>query len=287
MANKKDKLSVDTENTWCPGCPNHIIQDSVKAAINDLIESKKYKISDFTITTDIGCNGKMFDYLNLSGIYGLHGRSLPTAIGLKMGNPNLKVLAFAGDGAAYSEGIEHFIHAFKYNADITYIVHDNQSFSLTTGQPSPTTQQKYISKSEPLTVFDKPLNPVALALAAGATFIARANARDLKHTVEILKKAIEHKGTSYVEIMQDCLIFNTEMNHKEKSMYKIEDNTSKELAEKLVKEYDYNSTEGKIPLGVLYKVNEITLEEKWPQLKALVKHKVNWTAKDKAFKDLK
>jgi 2-oxoglutarate/2-oxoacid ferredoxin oxidoreductase subunit beta len=282
MKKKEDKLDTGSENTWCPGCPNHIIQDSVKAMINQFVEEKKYQYSDFAICCDIGCNGKMFDYLKLSGVYGLHGRSLPTAMGIKIGNPNLKVLAFAGDGAAYSEGMEHFIHAFKYNSDMVYIVHDNQSFSLTTGQPTPTTQKGYMSKSEPLGVFDKPLNPVAIALTAGATFIARTNARDLKHTVEVLKKAVEHKGFSYVEIMQDCVIFNTEMNHKEGIIYKIEDNMNKDLAKKLVEEYDYNSKQGRLPLGVLYKTVEPTVDEKWPQLKLLKAANVGWVDKDKA-----
>jgi 2-oxoglutarate ferredoxin oxidoreductase subunit beta len=176
-------------------------------------------------------------------------------------------MTFVGDGGLYAEGMEHFIHAFKYNADMTLVVHDNQSFSLTTGQPTPTSQQGYVSKALPMGVFDHPINPIKLALASGATFVARTNARDMKHTQEILRKAIEHKGFSYVEIIQDCLIFNLEANNKDKRMYKIKDNKDKKTAEKLADEYDYNSKTGKIPMGVLYKINLPTLEEKWPQLK--------------------
>lgn len=269
---KPDELSTKSENTWCPGCPNHMIMASIKQTITNLINTNKYKQTDFAITTDIGCHAKIFDYINLSGIYCLHGRAIPTAIGMKLGNPNLKVLTFAGDGAVYAEGISHFVHAFKHNADMTLVLHDNQSFSLTTGQPTPTSQQGYISKANPLGVFDKPMNPIKLALAANATFIARTSARDMKQMTEILTKAIQHKGFSFIEVIQDCLIFNPEANGKDPRMYKIKDNTDKQTAEKLANEYDYNSKEGKIPTGIIYQnKNEKCLAEKWPQLKKKLK----------------
>ncbi|MBU3924257.1 MAG: 2-oxoacid:ferredoxin oxidoreductase subunit beta [Nanoarchaeota archaeon] len=281
------ELGTSQEVTWCPGCPNHMILAAVKQTITNIITppnnssdqqsdrqakrptseaTDKLLQKDFVITTDIGCHAKIFDYLNLSGIYCLHGRSIPTAIGIKLGNPNLKVLTFAGDGAAYSEGMSHFIHAFKHNADITLILHDNQSFSLTTGQPTPTSQQGYISKASPLGTFTKPFNPIKLALASNATFVARTNARDIPHMVETFTKAIAHKGFSFVEVIQDCLIFNIEANGKDKLMYKIKDNTDVKTAEKLADEFDYNSKSGKIPIGIIYQSNEKSLEEKWPQL---------------------
>lgn len=275
----KMDLGTKSENTWCPGCPNFMILEAVKRTIAMQIDSKKQKKEDFAITTDIGCHGKIFDYLNLSGIYGLHGRAIPTAIGMKLGNPNLKVITFAGDGAVYSEGISHLIHAFKENPDTCLFVHDNQAFSLTTGQSTPTSQTGFVTKSEPLGEFDKPLNPLKIALASNATFIARANARDIIHMTEVMTKAIEHKGFSFVEIMQDCIIFNLDQNFKDKRMYKIEDNTDLKVAEKLTGEFDYNSKEGKIPLGVLYKNNEDCLEDRWPQLRDLQKRKTNWINK--------
>lgn len=278
-------LMTKSENTWCPGCPNHMILASVKQTITNMVNEKKAKIEDFAITTDIGCNSKIFDYLNLSGINALHGRALPMGIGLKLGNPNLKVMTFVGDGGLYSEGMAHFIHAFKYNADMTLIVHDNQSFSLTTGQPTPTTQTGYVSKASPLGTFDTPINPILIALASGATFIARVNARDIEHMTEIFTKAIQHNGFSFVEVIQDCLIFNIEANGKDNRMYKIKDNTSKKTAEKLAKQYDYNMKKGKIPMGVLYKTDKPTLEQKWPQLsKQLTKTKTTQPKKKKTPK---
>tara|TARA_Y100000310_G_scaffold315268_1_gene365605 strand:- start:1448 stop:2194 length:747 start_codon:yes stop_codon:yes gene_type:complete len=245
---KKEDLKTKEQITWCPGCPNFLILESVKKAVAE----SGFKQTDFAITTDIGCNAKIYDYLNLSGIYGLHGRSVVTGLGIKLGNPKLKVLSFIGDGGNYDEGISHFIHTLNYNKDMVIIVHDNQSFSLTTGQPTATSQQGYISKASPSGEKIRPLNPIKLALASNATFIARTNARDITHTAEVLGKAIKHKGCSFVEIIQDCLIFNKDMNTKDKLMYKIKDNKNKQVAEKLANEWDYNSKKGKIPIGVLF-----------------------------------
>ena len=264
----KENLSTNQLITWCPGCSNFFILESVKKTISDLINKNKMEKKDFVIVAGIGCHGKIFDYLNLSGIYGLHGRVLPTSLGIKLGNPKLKVIGFAGDGDTYSEGIGHFIHAFRYNADMTLVVHDNQSFSLTTGQATPTSQKGYKSNVQPFGEFNNPLNPIKIALASGATFVARCNPADIEHTSEILKKAIKHKGFSYVEAMQKCLIFNKDMNDLDKLMYKIKDNKNIDDAFKLADEWDYNTKKGKIPIGIIYETRKKTLEEKWAQLKS-------------------
>jgi 2-oxoglutarate/2-oxoacid ferredoxin oxidoreductase subunit beta len=268
-------ISTDYEKTWCPGCPNFMILESVKKTIANLIKNG-WKQEDFAMVTDIGCGSKIFDYINISGIYGLHGRALPTAFGITLGNPNLHVLAFMGDGGIYSEGIGHFIHAGRHNSDMTLIVHDNQSFSLTTGQATATSQQGYKTKAEPLGEFDKPLNPLKIALASGFSFIARCNAKDIAHTAEILEKAMKHKGFSFVEIIQHCLIFNTEMKDIDSIMYKIPDNKDIKKAEELSNEWDYNGKKGKIPLGIIYQENKPILEDEWPQLKELKNKKIGW-----------
>jgi 2-oxoglutarate ferredoxin oxidoreductase subunit beta len=268
MTNNNIKTSI--QPTWCPGCPNFLILEAVNKTLQNLIK-QGWKKEDFCMTTDIGCNSKIFDYLDISGIYGLHGRSAATALGVKLGNPNLKVLAFQGDGAAYAEGMEHFIHSCRYNSDFTLIVHDNQAFSLTTGQSTPTAEQGFKTKTEPLGEFNKPLNPIKLALASGATFIARCNPFDLQETQRILEAAIKHKGFAFVEIMQKCLIFHPDMQNLYKEMYKIEDNKDKKKAEQYADEFDYNTKKGKIPVGILFQTQEPTLEEKWPQLKKRLK----------------
>jgi len=256
----KEKLKTENENTWCPGCSNFFILEAVKRTLSKLIEQGE-KQENFAMVTGIGCHAKIFDYLNISGIYGLHGRVIPTAMGIKIGNPDLKVIGFAGDGDTYAEGMAHFIHAFRYNSDMTLIVHDNQSFSLTTGQSTPTSRQGFKNKVTPEGELNHPFNPIKLSLGAGASFVARCNVKDIKHTSEILEKAIKHKGFSYIEIVQPCKIFNP-MPNIEKLMYKIEDNTDKLKAEQLADEWDYNSEQGKIAIGVIYQTSKPTFQEK-------------------------
>ncbi|MEK6945799.1 MAG: thiamine pyrophosphate-dependent enzyme [Nanoarchaeota archaeon] len=268
---------TNTKITWCPGCPDHMILESLRRAFVSL-EKQGFKKENFVNVSGIGCHGKIFDYLNTSSFYGLHGRPIPAAIGIKFGNPNFKVVVSAGDGDTYSEGMEHFIHACRFNPDITLLVHDNQSFSLTTGQPSPTSQLTFKSKSQPLGVVSSPINPLMIALSAGASFVARCNARDLDHTQEIIEKAIKHKGFAYVEIIQDCIIFNVEINNRDYMMYKIpEKDRSLKDAMQLAQEYDYNLGKGKIPLGIFYKKEKKTLEENWPQLQDLKKKGIGWS----------
>jgi len=270
-------LRTEEKPTWCPGCPDHMIMESVRRALLSLID-KGFKRENFAMTCDIGCHGKIFDYLNMSGIYGLHGRAIPTAIGMKFGNPNLNVIAFAGDGATYSEGMEHFVHACRSNPNITLIVNDNQSFSLTTGQATPTSQLGFKTKIQTSGVFTSPLSPLLLALVSGATFIARCNARDLDHTQKIIEKAIQHKGFSFVEIIQDCIVFNIPVNNKDARMYKLDEKKrSFEEALTLAREFDYNIGDGKIALGVFYEdETKVPLEENFPQILELKKKGISW-----------
>jgi 2-oxoglutarate ferredoxin oxidoreductase subunit beta len=148
---------------------------------------------------------------------------------------------------------------------------------LTTGQITPTSQLGFKSKAEPVGKFYPPLNPIRLALAAGATFVARANARDTEHTAFLLEQAIKHKGFSFLEIIQDCIVFNTQVNNRDKLMYKLEKipQTKKE-AMAIAEEYDYNVGAGKIPLGIFWQEQRKTLEDGWPQLQNLMKLKVGW-----------
>lgn len=271
MTNINTKYQI----TWCPGCPNFLILEAVKKTIEKLIKEGE-KQENFCMVTGIGCHAKMFDYLNISGIYGLHGRVLPTALGITLGNPNLNVIGFAGDGDTYAEGMEHFIHSFRYNSNMTLIVHDNRAFSLTTGQATPTSPQGFKTKTEPLGEFNPPINPIKLALASQATFVARMNAFDLEDSIKILEKAIKHKGFAFIEVLQQCLIFEPPEAKPEKLMYKIQDNKDKSKAEKLAEEWDYNTEKGKIPVGIIYQQDTNSLQDKWPQLKKLKETKKAW-----------
>jgi len=273
----KKKLITKAEITWCPGCPNFMILEAAKRAIANLIDSKKIKQENIAMVTGIGCHAKIFDYLNVSGVYGLHGRVIPTALGVKLGNPNLSVIGFAGDGDTYSEGMEHFIHAGRFNANMTLIVHDNQAFALTTGQATPTSQVGYKTKVEPQGQHNVPFNPIKLALASGMTFIARAYAGDIENTARIIEEAIKHKGFSFVEMIQPCLQFNKDMNDIGKLTYKIEDNKNDlKKAEQLADEWDYNNRTGQIPVGIFYNTEKPSLDDKWPQLSNLLKKNSGW-----------
>jgi len=164
--------------------------------------------------------------------------------------------------------------AFRNNMNMTLVVHDNQSYSLTTGQSTPTSQKGFKTKVKPMGEENKPLNPILFALASGATFVARCNARNIAHTKEILKKAMAHNGFSFVEIIQDCLVFNIESNNKDSRMYEIPDNKNIGEAYKLAEEFDYNSKSGKIPLGILYQNRSAkTFAQKWPQISTALKGK--------------
>jgi len=252
-----NKFDTKQKITWCPGCLNFSILASVKKALSEL----GLRREEVVMTTGIGCHGKIFDYVDIGGVYALHGRPIAVAEGIKLGNPKLKVLVFAGDGDTYDEGISHFIHACRYNADITLIVHDNQTFALTTGQATATSQKSYKTKVEPKGEFLKPLNPILLALSAGASFVARANARNIEETTKILIEAIKHKGFSFVETIQPCLQFNLDMNQLDKLMYKVDNKGNKEKAFELAKKWDYNSKTGKIPIGIFYQEKRKTFEE--------------------------
>jgi len=277
MTSTKEKLSTNFEITWCPGCSNFMILEAAKKVFAKLIDEKFTKQENIAIVTGIGCHAKIFDYLNTCGFYGLHGRVVPTCLGIKLGNPNLKVIGFEGDGDAYAEGMEHFIHAGRFNSDFTLVVHDNQAFALTTGQPTPTTQQGYKSKAEPLGEFNIPLNPIKLALASGAGFVARTYALNLEHTTRILEAAIKHKGFSFVEIIQPCLQFNTDTKETAKLIYVAEDNKDDmKKAQELADEWNYNSKTGKIPIGIIYQAEKPTLEENWPLLASLLKKGKGW-----------
>ena len=275
MIFKKKPTGINTNSkiTWCPGCFNNPILAGIKKAL------QTKKLDDFALVTGIGCHGKMYDYLNINGINTLHGRVLPTCLGIKVGNPNLNVLGFSGDGDAYAEGISHLIHAARYNVDMKYFVHNNQVFALTVGQPTPTTELGFKDKTNPLGVKNPPLNPIKLMLASGATFIARVFA-DVKQIELVTKEALKHKGFAFIEILQPCLIFHPDIGYKEKT-YMLEekhDKTNFNQAWKKAEEFDYNSInkKTKIPLGIFYQVEKETFSDKWPQLVELKKNKKSW-----------
>ena len=190
--------------TWCPGCGNWGIGIALKSSLSQLGLSP----SSVFVVFGIGCSGNMNDFLNAYSVHSLHGRSIPTAIGMKLANHKFTTLVVGGDGDLYGEGGNHFLHACRGNHDITVIVHDNKIYGLTTGQFSPTSPRGFKSKSSPYGSLEKPLNPLAVAISEGATFVAQGFAGNVPSLINIIKLAISHKGFSLVNVLQPCVSFN-------------------------------------------------------------------------------
>lgn len=257
----KENLSTNTKPTWCPGCYNFFILNAFKKIVEGEIENGKKK-EDFAIVSGIGCHAKIFDYVNLPGINTLHGRVLPTCLGMKIARPELNVFGFSGDGDAYAEGMEHLIHMSRYNSNINYIVHNNRVFALTVGQPTPTTELGFKDKTTPKGVKTRALNPIALMLASGCGFVARVYGGNLKQIEYVLKEAVKHRGFSFIEILQPCIIFHN-TNYKDK-IYDLEENHDKnnfDMAMKKALEFDYQNTGEKIPTGIFYQKDMPVFEE--------------------------
>ena len=202
-----DDLTTYHENTWCPGCGNFGLLNAVKKAVLTL-EKKGVPREKLVQAVGIGCHGKIFDYLAVSGFAALHGRALAVAQGIKLANPELKVFANVGDGDSIGEGLEHLIFAAKRNADITALIHNNGVYALTTGQVTPMSERGARGPSTPQGNPEDPLNALALMLEAGATFVARGYAGKVDHLADLIVRAVEHEGFSYVEILQPCVSFN-------------------------------------------------------------------------------
>ena len=200
---KKDFVS-DQEVRWCPGCGDYAILSQVQKLFPDLGVKKE----DFLVVSGIGCSSRFPYYMNTYGFHTIHGRAPALASGAKIANPNLSVWVITGDGDAMSIGGNHFIHLLRRNFDMNILMFNNRIYGLTKGQYSPTSETGKKTKSSPMGSLDYPFNPPALAFGAGATFIARSLDREQKHLNKVLKNAHEHKGTSYVEIYQNCNIFN-------------------------------------------------------------------------------
>ncbi len=280
----KPRFTLDTpvENTWCPGCGNFGILTAVKNAVSELVE-EGYDRRKFALVSGIGCHAKIYDYININGFYSIHGRVLPTAIGMKLANPELVVLGFGGDGDTYAEGIAHFVHACRYNADITMIVHNNQVFALTTGQATPTSEKGYKGKSTPDGKWDEPMNPIVLALEMGATFVARGFAFDVKYLTKLIKEGIKHRGFAFIDVIQPCITFHNTTQYVRERIYRLEDAghdpSNFEEALRRAREWNYDlDPDAKIPVGVFYRVEKETMEEGYRRGVPYhrVKRKLDW-----------
>jgi 2-oxoglutarate ferredoxin oxidoreductase subunit beta len=195
-----------TKPIWCPGCGDFTVLGSITKALAVIGRPPK----DVAVVSGIGCSSRIPAYTTCYGFHGVHGRSLAAATGLKVARPDLTVLVASGDGDGYSIGGNHFLHACRRNVDLTYLVMDNHVYGMTKGQPSPTTEPDWDSKLSPGGTGLRVFNPLVVALAAGANFVARAFAGDPNGTAAIIAQAIKHPGFSFVEILSPCVTFRPE-----------------------------------------------------------------------------
>lgn len=247
---------------WCPGCGDFGIWGSLKQAI----AAKGWTPTDFCIVFGIGCHGHMVNFLKAYSIETLHGRPVPVAQGVRLANNKLPVIIVAGDGDTFGEGTNHLVHIARRNVQATMIVHDNQVYGLTTGQTAPTAQKGFKTKSTPAGVLEDPVNPVAIALAAGATFVARGFAGDIPSLSKLILEALNHKGFAFVDVFQPCVTFNHVNTYQWYREHIYELDSSHDITDRsaaFAKSQEWGS---KIPTGIFYKLEKPTYEDQTPQI---------------------
>jgi 2-oxoglutarate ferredoxin oxidoreductase subunit beta len=277
MLELKD-FRTKVHNDWCPGCGDFGILNAVQMALFEL----KLEPHDVAIVSGIGCSGKTPHFVNTYGFHTLHGRSLPIATGIKLANTALTVVAVGGDGDGYGIGAGHFLNTGRRNLDFTYVVHDNQVYGLTKGQASPTLPKGLRTKSMPAPAIIEGINPLATAISAGYTFVARSYSLDVRHLKEILKAAILHRGSALVDVLQTCPTYNdintkewyagADLASKAPRLYKLEEsgydgnvkdpNDSNEVnqmkGQAIIRSFEWGE---KVPIGVFYRIQEPTYED--------------------------
>ncbi len=249
---------------WCPGCGDFGVLKSLKEAILELgIEPHTV-----LIVSGIGCSSNLPGFIRAYGVHSIHGRALPVASGAALANHDLHVIAVGGDGDGYGIGIAHFIHAMRRNLNLTYIVMDNEVYGLTTGQASPTTLEGHKTKSTPRGNVERPIQPLALALATGATYVARAFSGVPKQLSQLIAGAIRHRGFSLIDVFSPCVTFNmlnTYAWFKER-VYELaeEGHDTSDLMAAMGKALEFGS---RIPLGLLYQIERPIYDDSEPVLR--------------------
>jgi len=245
--------------TWCPGCGNFGMFEALKRALAELGWEKH----EFTMFWGIGCHGNGADFYDVQGMHALHGRALPPATGFALTRPDQKVIVEMGDGDGYGIGLGHYLHTCRRNIDLTVLAHDNQIYGLTTGQASPTTDHLMPTVSTPAGVLEQPVNPIGLALAEGATFVARGFAGDIPHLTELYVQALTHRGFAVVDVFQPCVTWNklNTFSWFRERVYKLGDDgwnesdraAALELSMTTFHELKCAPEECRIPIGIYYR----------------------------------
>jgi 2-oxoglutarate/2-oxoacid ferredoxin oxidoreductase subunit beta len=239
---------------WCPGCGDFGVLHALKQAIAEL---GLYPNEVLTIS-GIGCSSNLPGYINTYGMHTLHGRSLAVATGAQLGNHRLKVIVTGGDGDGYGIGGNHFLHTMRRNVDLTYIVMDNQVYGLTTGQVSPTSIKGMKTKSTPFGSVENQVNPIPLAIAGGATYVARGFTGQIRHLTELIKGGIQHKGFALIDTFSPCVTFNKDNTHEffKQRTRKLEDQAHDptDFLHAMEKGYEWGE---EIPIGLFWKRDDL------------------------------
>lgn len=252
-----------TEPDWCPGCGDFGVLRALQGATAKLGIQPK----DMLVVSGIGCSSNLPGFFNAYGFHSIHGRAIAIATGALLGNHDLHVVVTGGDGDGYGIGVGHFIHAMRRNLNLTYIVMDNQIYGLTTGQTSPTTEIGHKTKSTPNGNIENPLNPLALGLVSGATFVARAFSGEAKHMTDLIAQGIRHQGFSLIDVFSPCVTYNKINTYPwfKERVYKLEDTDydRTDFHGAIQKSYEWGA---QIPLGVVYQVDRPTYDGVDPAL---------------------
>ena len=248
----------DTKPTWCPGCGDF----GVVAAVEGALKRLQIPSHNVVIVSGIGCSSNLPHFLSAYGFHGIHGRALPVAEGIRWANHGLTVIGTGGDGDGFGIGVGHFVHAMRRNIDLTYVTMDNQIYGLTTGQASPTSTLGQKTKSTPHGVIEAPIDPIALALASGATYVARGFSGDVKQLTDLVTGGIQHKGFALVDVFSPCVTYNklNTFDFFRQRVYKLE--SAGHDPSDIVKAWQRALEWGdKIPIGLFYRTERPTYEE--------------------------
>ncbi|MGA8710518.1 MAG: thiamine pyrophosphate-dependent enzyme [Thermoplasmata archaeon] len=244
--------------TWCPGCGDF----GVVAAVESALKRLKIPSHNVVIVSGIGCSSNLPHFLSSYGFHGIHGRSIPLAEGIRWGNHGLTVIATGGDGDGFGIGAGHFIHAMRRNVDLTYVTMDNQIYGLTTGQASPTSEMGTKTKSTPFGVIENPIDPIALALASGATYVARGFSGDVKQLTDLVANGIAHKGFAFVDVFSPCVTYNkiNTFDFFRQRVYKLESagHNPSDIVAAWQRALEWGD---KIPIGLFYSVEKPSYED--------------------------
>jgi 2-oxoglutarate ferredoxin oxidoreductase subunit beta len=244
-------LDTYADNTWCSGCGNFAILNAIKGVFRQFI-AEGARREDFVLVSDIGCSGKIMDYVGVNSFDSLHGRAVATAQGIKLANPGLKAVVHIGDGGAYAEGLEHMVFAAKRNVDVTVIVHNNGVYGLTIGQAGPMTPPGHAGRSTPYGSVTTPFNPLELLWTAGASWLGRGYTHGIELLKRLFREAILHPGFSVVDTLQVCATFRNMYQSYNERVYELEGHDARDEGQALAKirEWDYMS-DGPVALGVM------------------------------------